>query len=132
MKYASNAPKNCDLCNSFITDCFIDGRTSLGGWANMCPKCHKKFGVGLGTGKGQKYFLTKEGTWEQEPVEAKSRKTTKKLTFKQWLTEVDKWCDKFSQISLRDLEDYNYHDCWESGVTPRTMAKTALVNSGWL
>ena len=25
----------------------------------MCPACHKEFGVGLGTGKGQKYNVRK-------------------------------------------------------------------------
>jgi hypothetical protein len=34
---------------------FVDGRTIYGPWALMCIDCHTRNGVGLGTGKGQKY-----------------------------------------------------------------------------
>lgn len=32
----------------------VDGKTKDGPWANMCDECHTKFGVGLGTGRGQR------------------------------------------------------------------------------
>lgn len=48
-------PSKCDICGSAITDTFIDGKTIHGPWGNMCPECHKRFGCGLGTGRGQKY-----------------------------------------------------------------------------
>lgn len=54
-KWLGPAPTHCDLCTEPITNVFIDGRTNFGPWANMCPECHKANGVGLGTGRGQKY-----------------------------------------------------------------------------
>ena len=41
----------CDFCQAVAE---YDGKTKMGVWANMCGGCFKKYGVGLGTGKGQK------------------------------------------------------------------------------
>lgn len=66
--YGSN-PQRCQLCNrTFVDGEFIDGRTMHGPWAMMCPTCHHDNGVGLGTGKGQRYALNPE-TEEWEKVE---------------------------------------------------------------
>jgi len=51
-------PANCDICGNSLTSpnlYFIDGRTKDGPWALMCTQCHYMHGVGLGTGRGQKY-----------------------------------------------------------------------------
>jgi hypothetical protein len=48
-------PAVCDLCEHAITIVFVDGQTVRGYWAIMCSACYEKHGVGLGTGKGQKY-----------------------------------------------------------------------------
>lgn len=46
--------KECDFCNDGETAKY-DGKTVLGGrWAYMCKAHFEKYGVGLGTGKGQK------------------------------------------------------------------------------
>lgn len=45
----------CDFCDAPLTKVRIDGRTRYGVWANMCERCHAEVGVGLGTGKGQKF-----------------------------------------------------------------------------
>ncbi len=50
-------PSSCDICSGSITKVFIDGRTKMGPWGILCPRCHKSHGCGLGTGKGQKYEL---------------------------------------------------------------------------
>jgi hypothetical protein len=34
---------------------YVDGATIYGPWANMCESCHKRMGMGLGTGRGQLY-----------------------------------------------------------------------------
>lgn len=47
--------KDCQICGAEDLDIYIDGRTLRGPWANMCILCHAAVGVGLGTGKGQKY-----------------------------------------------------------------------------
>jgi hypothetical protein len=46
-----------------ITRTFIDGKTTQGPWATMTPASHKKHGVGLGTGKGQRYDKQPDGRW---------------------------------------------------------------------
>jgi len=45
----------CDFCP---TDARYDGQTGMGPWANMCQEHFDQHGVGLGTGKGQKYLLS--------------------------------------------------------------------------
>jgi hypothetical protein len=50
-----NPPKKCDICKCELKSVFFDAKTKMGPWANMCQDCFNKLGVGLGTGKGQKY-----------------------------------------------------------------------------
>ena len=45
----------CDICGEVEPDEYVDGRTKQGLWANMCMKCYRRHGVGLGVGRGQKY-----------------------------------------------------------------------------
>ncbi len=56
-KWMSTPPKHCDICEGVLTKVFIDGQTVMGLWGIMCPSCHPRYGVGLRTGKGQKYNL---------------------------------------------------------------------------
>ena len=48
-------PPCCDVCKGKIGTVFVDGRMTYGSWADMCWNCFRQHGVGLGTGKGQKY-----------------------------------------------------------------------------
>ena len=50
-----NPPEKCDVCDAKIVDVFIDGATVMGPWAYLCPSCHRRYGTGLGIGRGQKY-----------------------------------------------------------------------------
>ena len=34
-----------------------DGKTTMGPWANMCEDCFQDYGIGLGTGLGQRLIL---------------------------------------------------------------------------
>lgn len=61
-RWISPAPKQCDLCGVTIGFTFVDGNTLFGSWANMCPDCHRTYGKGLGTGRGQRYELI-NGEW---------------------------------------------------------------------
>jgi len=56
-KWIGTLPEKCDLCGLKLKSqkFFVDGRTRMGPWANMCPRCFEQYGVGLGTGAGQKY-----------------------------------------------------------------------------
>lgn len=52
---------DCDICtydkNKPGIAAVVDGRTKLGPWANMCEADFETYGVGLGTGKGQRLVL---------------------------------------------------------------------------
>jgi hypothetical protein len=61
MKWESDLPFRCEVCDAILGEYFIDGSVNGGKWALMCEKCHKQHGDGLGVGKGQKY-LTEDGT----------------------------------------------------------------------
>lgn len=52
----------CDFChvNGRLSRARYDGRTTQGYWANMCEFHFKKYGTGLGTGKGQRLVLSGE------------------------------------------------------------------------
>ncbi len=54
----------CDLCSNPIDKTFVDGSVAgFGSWAIMCSNCHHSHGVGLGTGKGQKYERQSDERW---------------------------------------------------------------------
>lgn len=46
----------CDLCKKKCEDEFYESKTTFGTWAKLCKEHFKKFGSGLGIGKGQKYI----------------------------------------------------------------------------
>jgi hypothetical protein len=54
-------PAKCDITNLPISDCFIDGQVLGGRWAIMTPRTHAIYGLGLGTGRGQKYQRQADG-----------------------------------------------------------------------
>jgi len=51
--------ERCDICDGrllpHIVEFFVDGKTTAGPWALMCPGCFEKHGVGIGPSLGQKY-----------------------------------------------------------------------------
>lgn len=57
-KWLGPIPTRCDLDNAELKGTFVDGKTRGGPWANMCEQCFSKHGVGLGTGRGQRYDAT--------------------------------------------------------------------------
>lgn len=60
-RWFGRVPEVCDLNGCEITDIFIDGKVRRA-WANMCPTCHRMFGQGLGTGRGQMYQKEEGGS----------------------------------------------------------------------
>lgn len=57
-KWIGRPPTECDICGQNLdeTDYFVDGRLfGVTSWAIMCPKCFERYGLGLGTGRGQVY-----------------------------------------------------------------------------
>lgn len=68
MYWMGDVPTECDLTKSALhahdgMDEFVDGRTVMGSWANMCLRCYKLYGVGFGTGRGQHYKKQGDGRW---------------------------------------------------------------------
>lgn len=59
--------KYCDICTHVDKSdspnvAIVDGKTTMGPWANMCWAHFEVLGVGLGTGKGQRLeYVTEEG-----------------------------------------------------------------------
>lgn len=56
-KWLGTPPEKCDLCHKPLTQQFVDGATVYGPWGILCAVCHKRYGRGLGTGRGQRYDL---------------------------------------------------------------------------
>ncbi len=50
---------DCDMCDQIgvTRDAEYDGATVMGPWANMCGEHFGRYGVGLGTGRGQRLVL---------------------------------------------------------------------------
>lgn len=53
---------DCDLCKHMHKrnpphNAVYDGKTQMGPWAYMCEEDFQAYGVGLGTGRGQKLVL---------------------------------------------------------------------------
>jgi hypothetical protein len=65
MFWMGAAPKCCDVCKQPLERHFVDGKTRLGPWANMCLPCHREAGVGVGTGLGQQYSAQPDGRWKK-------------------------------------------------------------------
>ena len=55
-------PRFCDFCRNEgkETVARYDGRTVYGAWAYMCPSHYRRYGVGLGLGKGQRLIYEEE------------------------------------------------------------------------
>lgn len=77
----------CDICTRPITAVFIDGKTAMGPWANMCVICHAGNGGKLGTGRGQRYEKQPDGRWAKmvPALQAKpSKKPPSIKTMERW------------------------------------------------
>ena len=56
VKWQGEIPTKCQMCgDTNVGKTFVDGRLTHGPWAITCVTCHTKYGVGLGTGRGQLY-----------------------------------------------------------------------------
>jgi hypothetical protein len=58
-------PAQCDIGQEDLNKIgvFYDAMIHSGQWGNLCPKCFGNHGVGLGTGRGQKYVQQSDGKW---------------------------------------------------------------------
>jgi hypothetical protein len=58
----------CDIpgCSK---DAYVDGKTKMGAWANMCRGHFDQYGVGLGTGRGQILKTSEEMEKQSEKID---------------------------------------------------------------
>ncbi len=54
------------------------------------------------------------------------------MWYKQWLSQVDKWCLELAGISYKDLPDYDFVVNYEDAMTPEEMARMMLKEEGAL
>jgi hypothetical protein len=56
--YVATLPK-CDFCKQLgrTADAHYDGKSKVGPWANMCDDHWADYGIGLGTGVGQRLIV---------------------------------------------------------------------------
>ncbi len=61
----------CDMCAQagVSTPAAYDAATIFGPWANMCPGCMQRFGVGLGTGRGQRLLPLADKPADDAPAD---------------------------------------------------------------
>lgn len=64
-------PSKCDMCSAQLGNIMYDAKTRQGPWGCLCPTCFANHGVGLGTGRGQKYEAHDDGAFHL----AKEQKT---------------------------------------------------------
>ncbi len=62
----TNPPTHCDICRDEICGEFVDGATTMGPWANMCPRCFRGYAQGLGPGVGQRYVKNEAGQYVKQ------------------------------------------------------------------
>jgi len=56
-------PTRCDACGFTLARVFLDAATRRGRWGILCPGCHAEIGLGVGTGRGQRYERQPDGRW---------------------------------------------------------------------
>lgn len=55
-----------------------------------------------------------------------ARFTKTDMTFKQWMEQVDFWCNRDHGLSVNDLPDCCFSDWYDDDVSPRTACKRAI------
>lgn len=112
-----NKTTTCDFCK-VETETWVDGKTIHGPWANMCPECYKKHGIGqFGTGLGQLY----------KPEKASKKKPT--ITYEEWIKQVDRAFELKFGVSTSDIPDRDYYKAYRSGISPQAYVKKLKLKS---
>jgi len=106
----------CDICHKEVEE-YVDGRTIMGPWANMCLPCHSDNGVGFGTGLGQKY-----------PKVVDKKPVVEDLTFDGWMKQLDDICSKKLMMGIHDFRDMCYRDAYDNGVTAQEFFDEDVVS----
>lgn len=54
------------------------------------------------------------------------------MNFKQWLSEANKLCTKVVGVSINDLADHRWRDCFEDELSPGQALYAALDEEGYI
>lgn len=101
--YVEKLPK-CDFCPK---EAAYDARTKMGPWAYMCEECFKKYGVGLGVGRGQKLKLRSKSFASCVISEAGDKPSAEEVK------KAAKTCATPSvTMTEKDLEEAVYEGVW--------------------
>lgn len=55
----------------------------------------------------------------------------KKISFEDWMAQVDREVEKIAYVSVYDLPDYMFRDAYDDGEKPENVAKRVLEEAGW-
>jgi len=55
-----------------------------------------------------------------------------KKTWEEWKAQVNREVSNIAGLDADDLADQPYYDWYEDGVRPKTAAKRALKDNGWI
>lgn len=73
----------CDFCKQVDphshVDAAFDGKTKQGPWANMCTTHYGLYGIGLGTGRGQRLVVAVAPEPEENLIECEMHHTSHPL-----------------------------------------------------
>ena len=74
----------------------------------------------------------KVAAWIKKNGEAmKERHHTDDPEFALWLHYLDRAVMRLVMVSYQDLEDWNFADAYEAGMSPVDAAEQLLVDAGW-
>jgi hypothetical protein len=107
---------NCDFCIK-TTPALYDGATVGGSWANMCQVHFAMFGIGLGTGRGQKLVV--------------AVKVDNQVPFEVWMAAVNRKLVSISGCDSNDIGDFDYASMYETGTSVTKAADAALDEAGF-
>lgn len=52
------------------------------------------------------------------------------MSFDEWMEKVEELMEEGYGVSIHDLPDQQYRDCYDSGIGPSEMIQMILVNEG--
>lgn len=107
----------CSFCKAQAQ---YDGATTMGPWGYMCQIHFGMYGVGLGTGRGQKLTVAAVSV------------VANPVTFEQWMRDVNRKLLGVCGLSFEDIGDVvDMAGMYESGVSVDGAAEAALDEAGW-
>lgn len=128
----------CDFCTAAVTvtRARYDGKTVMGPWANMCEVHFNEYGIGLGTGRGQRLVLKSEAApvtgCQHRRKENDSRPCGDCETdsweagFSSYMEQVDQLVLEMTGMSYQDFPDKDFAAYFDAYTDPQEVAKEVI------